>query len=125
MSNYIPRSGGQKKRNILRKRELELRAELRREGPDNRVHKYAEKLRLAQLGVVKALIHEATPTRAEDAAKADAKFEELQHKKRFWEEVSVDDIIDMYLKSIDAPSTVGRKRWWDLRDRDRTSGDKA
>ena len=67
--NYIPRTGGQKKKNILRQKELALRGDIRREVSREKLHRSAEKVRSAQLGVIKALRHEAKPARSDDEDK--------------------------------------------------------
>ena len=55
MTSYVARTGGQKKQNLLRQRELELRGDIRRHETPKNLERRAEKVRAAHLGVIKAL----------------------------------------------------------------------
>ena len=97
MSNYIPRSNCPKKREILAKREEELRHVIKSEASQNKIERYAEKLRAAHLALFKALLHEAVEKGSEDRINV-KNVERLKNKSQHWAESSLSDIIDMYRK---------------------------
>jgi len=117
MTSYIARSGGEKKKNILRQMELALRGGIRRDLAIDKLHRSAEQVRSAQLGVIKALFVEATPAREEDQEKARGVLQKLQEGRDHWERISVEEIVQIYSKDTDEVSFVGRKKWWDSRPR--------
>jgi len=117
MTNYIARSGGQKKKNILRQRELALRGDIRRGGAEEKLQRSAEKLRSAQLGVIKALLHEAEPARSEDEARVADILRRLAEAREYWVNVSLEDVIEMYSTDDDDDVFIDRKKWWDFRPR--------
>ena len=117
MTSYIARSGGQKKKNILRQRELALRGDIRREVAEENLHRSAEKVRLAQLGVIKALLHETEPVRSEDEDRVADALQRLSEAKKYWTDVLVEEIIEMYSTEDDEDIFVDRKKWWDFRPR--------
>ena len=114
MTSYIARSGGQKK-NILRQREMALKGDIRREVAEEKLHRSAEQVRLAQLGVIKALLHEAGPARSEDEDRVADTLQRLGEAKEYWTEVSVEEIIEMYSAEDEEDVFIDRKRWWDFR----------
>ena len=105
MTSYLPRTGGQKK-NILHQKELELRAEIRRKGTNTNLKRRAEKVRVAQQGVIKALLAEE---RSESARR------KLMKKKEHWATISVDEIIRIYSNPTDSSPDIQRKKFWDTR----------
>ena len=115
MTSYIARSGGQKKKNILRQRELALRGDLRRGASEGKLHRSAEKVRSAQLGVVKALFHEAEPARSEDEERVAHRLERLEDAHEYWTNVPVEEIVEMYSGDGDDEMFIDRKKWWDFR----------
>ena len=117
MTSYIARTGGQKKRNILRQRELELRGEINRGGPDGKIRRKAERVRSAQLGVIKALIEEATPVSAEQEERFRNRRQKHLKNREFWKGITVEEIVRMYSESNTETHEVNRKRWWDFRER--------
>lgn len=117
MTNYIARVGGQKKKNILRQKELALRGNIRRESTAEKLHRSAEKVRSAQLGVIKALFEEARPVRAEDEERSKARLQRLQEAREHWENIPVTEIIQVYSEETDKILVVERKKWWDFRRR--------
>jgi hypothetical protein len=119
MTSYIARTGGEKKKNILRQKELALRGDIRRGISQAKLQKIAEKVKSAQLGVIKVLIHEAEPARSEDEDKVARTIEKLEEACAYWTKISTDDIIKMYSKEEEETEDViiGRKRWWDSRPR--------
>jgi len=117
MTSYIARTGGEKKKNILRQRELALRGGIRRDSPIDKLHRSAEQVRSAQLGVIKALSVEATPAREEEQEKAKGILQKLQEAREHWERISVDEIVQIYSQDTEEVPFVNRKRWWDFRPR--------
>ena len=111
MTNYISRTGGQKKKNILRQKELALRGDIRLEVPIEKLHRSAEKVRTAQLGVVKALSHEAQPARTEDEDASRPALKKLEETKDYWTEVSVQEIIQIYADDPDKSEIIDSKKW--------------
>jgi len=117
MTSYVPRTGGQKKKNILRQKELELRGAIHRGVATEKLQRSAEKVRSAQLGVIKALLEEARPLREEDEETSGRTVQNLREAREYWEGVSFDEIIQIYLEDTDETSFIERKKWWDFRPR--------
>lgn len=117
MANYIPRTGGQKKKNILHQKELVLRADIRRAVSKEKLDKSAEHVRSAQLGVIKALICEAEPSSSKEEDRANERILELEKAQERWHSISVHEIIEFYSGETGEPIFVERKKWWDLRPR--------
>jgi chromosomal replication initiation ATPase DnaA len=117
MTSYIARSGGEKKKNILRQKELALRGDIRREVAEEKLHRSAEKVRLAQLGVIKALSHEAEPARSEDEERVADTLKRLEEAEEYWTDVLVEEIIEMYSTDGEEDVFIDRKKWWDFRPR--------
>ena len=117
MTSYIARSGGQKKKNILRQKELALRGDIRREVAEEKLDRSAEKVRLAQLGVIKALFHEAEPARSEDEDRVADTLQRLGEAREYWADVTVKEIIELYSTEDDEDIFIDRKKWWDFRPR--------
>ena len=117
MTSYIARTGGQKKKNILDQRELALRGDIRREAVEAKLHRSAEKVRLAQLGVIKALLHEAEPARSEDEDRVAGTLQRLGEAREYWMDVPIEEIIEMYSTEDEDDVFIDRKKWWDFRPR--------
>ena len=117
MTSYIARTGGQKKKNILHQRELALRGDIRREAAEEKLHRSAEKVRSAQLGVVKALLHEAEPARSEDEERVADTLQRLGEAREYWTDIPVEAIVEMYSREDDGDVIIDRKKWWDFRPR--------
>lgn len=117
MASFIARTGGQKKKNILRQKELALRADIRREVSTEKLHRSAERVRSAQLGAIKALIYEAQPARSEDEKRAKGVLLNLDEANERWETISVHEIIELYSEETAETTVVDRKKWWDFRPR--------
>ena len=115
MTAYIARSGGQKKKNILRQKELALRGDIRREVSKEKLERSAEKVRTAQLGVIKALTHEAEPVRSEDEERSAETLRRLEEAKEHWTGLPVEVIIEIYSSQDDVDVFIDRKKWWDFR----------
>lgn len=111
MTNYIARTGGQKKKNILRQKELTLRGDIHRRASQDKQQKSAEKVRIAQLAVIKVLIHEAEPGRSEDEDKAADSLLRLEEAKGYWTNIPSKEIIEVYSKADDEDAFVNRKKW--------------
>ena len=117
MAGYIPRTGAQKKKNILRQRELALRGDIRREASEEKLLRSAERVRSARLGVIKSLIHEAEPARSEDEEGVTNALRKLADANDYWHHISVREIVEMYSGEGDDEVFVDRKKWWDFRPR--------
>ena len=117
MTSYIARTGGQKKKNILRQKELVLRGDLRRLASEGKLNKSAENVRSAQLGVMKVLIHELEPGRMEDVNQVADRIQRLEDATTFWSNISTHEIISIYSSEDHDPISIDRKRWWDFRPR--------
>ncbi|BCX48540.1 hypothetical protein HAHE_24480 [Haloferula helveola] len=117
MTSYIARSGGQKKKNILHQRELALIGDIRRGVDAEKLQKSAEKVRLAQLGVIKALLHESEPARREDEDSVAGTLLRLGEARDYWTDVLAEEIIEMYSTESDEDIFIDRKKWWDSRPR--------
>ena len=117
MTSYIARTGGQKKKNILRQKELELQAGIRREESIVKIQRRAEKVRSAHQGVIKVLLKEAEPMREEDKEKTKSIRMKLTEEKEFWDNVVTDEIIRIYSEPGDENHQIDRKKWWDFRSR--------
>ncbi len=118
MASYICRTGGQKEQNMLRQKELALRGAIRRGDSALLLIKLAEKVRLAWLGVNKALIYEAEPSAIERETRATPVLHELHEDKERWEKIASQDIIALYSEETeDDHLPVERKKWWDFRIR--------
>jgi hypothetical protein len=61
MAGYVARTGARKKRAILEQREDELRHHIRHEADFEKLERSSERVRDAQLGVIKALLYETEP----------------------------------------------------------------
>jgi hypothetical protein len=117
LASFVTRTGGQKKKNILRQKELALRGDIRRQVSTEKLHRSAERVRSAQLGVIKALIYEAQPARSEDEERAKGVLLNLDAANERWETISVHEIIELYSDEAAEAVIVDRKRWWDFRPR--------
>jgi hypothetical protein len=117
MTSYIARSGGQKKKNILHQREIALRGDIRREVSEEKLQRSAEKVRSAQLGVIKSLMYEAEPARSEDEDRVAETLQKLDEANEYWTNVSSEEIIEMYSTEQSEDVFIDRKKWWDFRPR--------
>jgi hypothetical protein len=117
MTSYIARTGGQKKKNSLHQKELELQAGIRRQESVAKIQRRAEKVRSAHQGVLKALLKEAEPMKAEDKEKSKNTRMKLAVEKEFWDNVVTDEIIRIYSKLGDENHHIDRKKWWDFRSK--------
>ena len=117
MTSYIARTGGQKKKNILRQKELVLRGDIRRRASEGKLNKSAENVRSAHLGVMKVLIHELEPGRMEDVDQVADRTQRLEDANIFWTDISTQEIITIYSTEDHDPISIDRKRWWDFRPR--------
>lgn len=117
MSNYLQRKGGQKRKNMLRQKELALRGDIGRGSPQEKLLKSAENLRAAYLGYIKVLLDETLPRRREDEAKAAEPLERLKAANTHWTTVSAQAIIEAHSTETSKILFVDRKSWWDFRRR--------
>ena len=96
MTSYIVRQGGQKKKGILEKREAELVHSISKNSSIQKLEKAAEKVRAAQLAVIKCLLHETQAVRPEDEEMYGKVWSKVEAQRCYWEEVSAADIIARY-----------------------------
>ena len=96
MTAYIVRKGAQKKRGILEKREETLRHHIRNASADMKLGPAAEEVRLAQLAVIKCLLHEIATVKSDDELRVHVARERLEAQAQQWRERSVAEIIGMY-----------------------------
>jgi len=111
MANYICRSGGKKKRNILRQKELALQGDIRREATIEKLHRTAEKVRSAHLGVIKVIFDETRPLRGEDEERFNGPLLKLEKEKDYWQSILVEEIVTIYSDRKDETLFVDRKKW--------------
>jgi hypothetical protein len=99
MTSYIVRQGAQKKNGILEKREAELVHSISKDVPIQKLEKAAEKVRVAQLAVIKCLLHETEAVRPEDEETYGKVWSKLEAQRTCWEEISKADIVARYSKA--------------------------
>ena len=87
-----------KKRNILAKRERELEGVFMRHGSEDEIAKIVEKVRAAQLGVLKCLHYEIAPARTEDDQDEplQRRLRNIEDRQSWWERAAVDEILQHY-----------------------------
>ncbi len=100
MTSYIVRQGAQKKKGILEKREAELVHSISKNGSIQKLEKAAEKVRAAQLAVIKCLLHETEAVRPEDEGTYGKIWSKLETQRTCWEEISKADIVARYSISL-------------------------
>jgi len=94
MPSYPPRDEPIRKRQILRKREKELRHALSHGSSSERLEKAAEKVRFAKLKLLKATVDEFRyKPQSEELRKQWAKAET---EAALWKSMPVDEIIEKY-----------------------------
>lgn len=89
---------GFRKSLILSRREQELRHALRNNHPPAKLERAAERVRVAQLHLLKALHHAAVPCRAEDAPAANIRLEKLEAERELWERRSLASILEEFTR---------------------------
>ncbi len=95
MTAYVRRTGAQKKKAILEKREAELRHHLAHASSAEKVAGSAERVRFAKLGVIKALLYEAEPAREEDDQNREVRAR-LNGERERWLGYSTDETVRLY-----------------------------
>lgn len=96
MTSYIVRQGAQKKKGILEKREAELIHCISNNDSIQKLEKAAEKVRAAQLAVIKCLLHETEAVRPEDEETYGKIWSKIEAQRTCWEEISRADIVARY-----------------------------
>lgn len=99
MAGYVARTGVQKKKAILAKRERELDGAYIRSASDEEIARIIEKVRTAQLGVLKCLHYELAPAKSEDT-RNEAALKNLNEKQQWWMTMSHRDIIRHYCPDL-------------------------
>ena len=94
-----------------------MRGDIRREVSQDKLQKSAEKVRSAQLAVIKVLIYEAEPSRVEDEDKAAGTIHRLEEENEYWTTISGQEIIAIYSTGGNDDVIINRKKWWDFRPR--------
>jgi hypothetical protein len=95
MAGYVPRTGAAKKCGILSKRIIELTGAIDRVESEARLERAADKVREAQLGVLKCWEYECAPA-SENDARYRAVQANIQDRKERWEQATVAQIINHY-----------------------------
>lgn len=94
---YLSPFPGFKKSQILYRREDELRHAIRNSLDQAKVRKAAERVRTAQLQLIKAFQYEWTPCVAEsDTPERRATLERLEIEREFWRNLPVDAIVERF-----------------------------
>lgn len=93
MPTYVPRAEPVRKKEILAKREQELRHAIKHGVTGAKLHKAAEAVRSAQLKVFKGIIEQFRYENARDGTARGTKALRDQHR---WQELHVDEIVSMY-----------------------------
>ena len=99
MAGYVARTGGQKKKVILAQREDELRHHLRHESAFETIERCSERVRSAQLGVIRVLLYETEPARAEDEQHEEFRAN-LMKRRENWQAISAQDIVRQYQSEL-------------------------
>jgi hypothetical protein len=97
MPSYAPRTGPVKKQEELTKREKELAFAIKKNIPTDKLRKFAEKYRQAQLSMLKARIHVFKENELQKKQN-NTKLERLEALIIEWTEKSSDDIIGDFKK---------------------------
>ena len=103
MTAYIARKGVQKKKEILEKREAELLHCIKNDAPEEKLAKAAEKVRAAQLAVVKCLLYETEAVSPAEEMRFATRRRHIENDRDHWDHISVVGIIDHY-RSIKPPN---------------------
>ena len=95
MSNYVPRSGAQKKKDFLAQREQELQHAIRNCEDDARLARAVERVRAAKLNLIKALLPRwyAEPS---DNPNIERSHDKLRKEREEWEGLTEREILDRY-----------------------------
>ena len=97
MPIYPPRNEPIRKSEILEKREMELQKCIRTNASTEKTKNKAEKLREAQLNLIKARLALITPYRLQDNTESIQRLrEKLKKEKVEWEGRSMEEIINNY-----------------------------
>lgn len=99
MSNYVPRADANKKKNILAQREEELRHHLLHGAVGELIERYAERLRAAQLALIKALLHEMKPVAAGELLPEEFRANLLK-RRELWRSIPVGEIVAVYRSQL-------------------------
>jgi hypothetical protein len=93
---YLSPFPGFRKSRILSRREEELRHALRNSRCSSKLERAAERVRTAKLHLLKAFRHSVAPCCAEDTPAAETQLRSIRSESDFWEQRSVDSIINEY-----------------------------
>jgi hypothetical protein len=106
MPRYVPRTASVRKQEILEKREAELRHALRQASSHNRILRLSEKVREAQLKLIKAKKHLDQSFRVEDiSAEQEQRLNNLNKQTELWSKYTSQEIIELYRKKNTEPVT--------------------
>lgn len=97
MPSYVPRTTPVRKKEILEKREAELCHALRHASPQDRINRLSEKVREAQLNLIKAKKHLDQSFRPEDrTVEQEQRLENFNNQTEIWIKYSSQEIIELY-----------------------------
>ncbi len=92
---YLSPFPGFSKTKILARREEELRHALQQQAAPRTAAKAAERVRIAQLHLIKAFRHALMPAASTQPSNTE-KLDKLQAEADLWEHLSTDEIIERY-----------------------------
>lgn len=106
MPSHVPRTTPVRKQEILEKREAELCHALKHASPQDRIYRLSEKVREAQLNLIKAKKHLDQSFTPEDrTVEQEQRLENLINKTEVWIKYSSHEIIELYRKKNTEPIT--------------------
>jgi hypothetical protein len=106
MPSYVPRTTPVRKQEILEKREAELCHALRQALSPDRINRLSEKVREAQLNLIKAKKHLDQSFKAEDrTVEQEQRLENLNKQTELWLKYTSQEIIELYRKKNTEPVT--------------------
>jgi hypothetical protein len=109
MPSYPPRQNSTKKQEQLQRRQQELQHALRTKLPSNQLAKAVEKVRTAQVSLLKADLHWARQKglkhfKVSEPAELKEQIANLQQQVEKWESMSLDEIIRAECSTLAVPA---------------------
>lgn len=93
---YLSPFPGFRKSRQLSRREEELRHAIKHRHERTRIERAAERVRSSRLHLIKALQHSLRPCCSTEAVAVEARLNNLTCERAFWEERSIESIINEY-----------------------------
>jgi len=105
MPSFVPRTAPIRKKEILEKRETELRHALKQNGSLEKINRLAEKVRVAHLNLLKAKKHLDQTFRPEDnTVEHDRRSAKIDEQVTKWTKYSAEEIIETFKKNTEQSS---------------------